>query len=535
MRHRAVGIWIGLALSGLCTGCALSHTLGADADSGSSDAGEMDGGSSDAGEPDPCTSALGVTCAAFEEAYLKASNTDQDDQFGREVALSGDTLVVGARAEDSAATGVNGDQGDNSASYAGAVYVFTRSNGVWSQQAYLKASNTEVSDAFGTDVAISGDTLVVGAPGEDSIATGVNGDQTDNTAQNSGAVYVFTRTAGVWSQQAYLKASNTHLNTTEDLGGFGSAVALSDNTLVVGAEGEASAATGVNGDQHNRAAEDSGAVYVFARTAGVWSQQAYLKASNTDAGDFFGTSVALSGDTIVVGATWEDSAATGVDGDQANNDSTSSGAAYVFTRNGSTWSQQAYLKPSNTDRGDWFGWFVAIDGDTLAVSARRESSAAVGLNGDDDDDTAFGAGAVYVFTRTANEWSQQAYVKASDTAAGDGFGLGLALSEDVLVVGAWEEDSDASGVDQVGVANGADGSGAVYVLSRTAESWSQLAYVKASNTDAGDFFGSFLALSGNTLAVGAWQEDGATTGVGGDQTSNAAEGSGAVYVRRIAP
>ena len=148
-------------------------------------------------------------------------------------------------------------------------------------------------------------------------------------------------------QTAYLKASNT-----AQFDEFGGAVAVSGNTVVVGALGEFSSATGVNGDQSDNSAPDSGAAYVFVRTGSTWSQQAYLKASNTDASDFFGLSVALSGDTLVVGATLEDSSATGVNGNQSDNSALNSGAAYVFVRTGTTWSQQAYLKASNTDR-DW--------------------------------------------------------------------------------------------------------------------------------------------------------------------------------------
>ncbi|NCP78886.1 MAG: alpha/beta hydrolase, partial [Desulfuromonadales bacterium] len=177
-----------------------------------------------------------------QQAYLKASNTDGGDKFGYAVSLSGDTLVVGAVWEDSNATGVNGNQADNSASKSGAAYVFTRSGGVWSQQAYLKASNTEAGDYFGNAVSLSGDTLVVGAYLEDSNAIGVDGNQADNSASDSGAVYVFTRNGTTWSQQAYLKASNTEAG---DL--FGNAVSLSGDTLVVGAYLEDSNAIGVDG------------------------------------------------------------------------------------------------------------------------------------------------------------------------------------------------------------------------------------------------------------------------------------------------
>ena len=152
------------------------------------------------------------------EAYVKASNTGTGDGFGSSVAVDGNTLVVGAPSEDSNATGINGNQANNSASGSGAVYVFTRSNGVWTQQAYLKASNTGVQDHFGTSVALSGETLAVGAPDEDSNAMGINGNQSDNSAENSGAVYIFTRVNGEWHQQAYHHGSFPELISHETTG-----------------------------------------------------------------------------------------------------------------------------------------------------------------------------------------------------------------------------------------------------------------------------------------------------------------------------
>jgi FG-GAP repeat len=298
---------------------------------------------------------------------------------------------VGATSEASNATGLNGNQADNSANVSGAAYVFTRSAGVWSQQAYVKASNTEAGDFFGYSLALSGDTLAVGAYGEDSNATGVGGNQADNSASGSGAVYVFTRSAGVWSQQAYVKASNTGAGDS-----FGYSVALAGDTLAVGAWTEDSNATGVGGNQADNSAGDSGAVYVFTRSAGVWSQQAYLKASNTGASDSFGYSVALSGDSLAVGAYGEDSNATGVGGNQADNSAIQSGAVYVFTRSGSTWTQEAYVKASNTGGADLFGDSVALSGDTLAVSATTEDSNATGVGGNEADNSVINAGAAYV-------------------------------------------------------------------------------------------------------------------------------------------
>ena len=333
-----------------------------------------------------------IVAQLVQQGYLKASNTNADDQFGQNVALAGDTLVVGAYQERSSAAGVNGDQADNSQPNAGAVYVFTRTAGVWTQQAYLKASNTNAVDGFGYSVALSGDTLVVGAPWESSNATGVNGNQLDNSALYAGAVYVFTRTAGVWTQQAYLKASNTDAGDR-----FGQGLAIDGDTLVAGARFEASAASGVNGDQSDNSAPIAGAVYVFTRTAGAWAQQAYLKPSNAGANQNFGGSVAIAGDLVVVGARLEDSNATGINGDQGNSSAPDSGAVYLFTRSGGLWTQKDYLKATNSDAGDEFGVHVALSGTTLAVGALYEGSNATGVNGNQADNSAPNSGAVYVF------------------------------------------------------------------------------------------------------------------------------------------
>ena len=393
-----------------------------------------------------------------QQAYLKASNTEAFDQFGWSVAVSGDTVVIGVPFEDSNATGVNGNSSNNSSTDSGAAYVFVRSGGAWSQQAYLKASNAGANDGFGGSVSISGDTVVVGADQEDSSATGVNGNQADNSASISGAAYVFTRSGGVWSQQAYLKASNTEVADF-----FGSSVAVSGDTVVVGAWGEDSNVTGVNGNQADNSAQFSGAAYVFIRSSGAWSQQAYFKASNAGALDTFGDSVAVSGDMVVVGAQGEDSNATGVNGNQADDSAVNSGAAYVFAHSGGVWSQQAYLKASNTDTADEFSISVAVSGDTLVVGARDDSNA-TGVNGNQADNSAAESGAAYVFFRSGGIWSQQAYLKASNTEVADLFGWSVAVSSDTLVVAAPGEASNATGVNGNQANNSATGSGAAYVF-----------------------------------------------------------------------
>ncbi|MEW5250450.1 beta strand repeat-containing protein [Microbulbifer discodermiae] len=276
-----------------------------------------------------------------EQAYIKASNSEANDLFGLAVSLSadGNTLAVGANGEDSPATGVNGNQGNNfrQTQTSGAVYLFSRDAVTgWDQEAYIKASNTGEADFFGTSVSLSadGNTLAVGAEGEDSNATGINADQQNNDAFRSGAVYVFSRDAVTgWDQQAYIKASNTDRDD-----GFGAAVSLSadGNTLAVGTIKEDSRTTGVNANSQNNTASRSGAVYVFRRNAGSWFEQAYVKASNTDIGDEFSSSVSLSGDgtTLAVGALDEDSDATGIGNDQSNSADDpfdyNGGAVYVY-------------------------------------------------------------------------------------------------------------------------------------------------------------------------------------------------------------
>jgi trimeric autotransporter adhesin len=308
---------------------------------------------------------------------------------------------------------------------------------------YFKASNPQIDAQFGTSIALSGDgtTMAVGAHGERSIATGIDGDQSDAGAERAGAVYVFVRAGNEWVQQAYVKASNTRQDPTQSGDGFGRVVALSadGSVLAVGATEEDSSARGVNGDQMNDNAPNSGAAYVFMRTGTVWNQQAYVKPSrngNSVGGSYaFGRSVALSGDgrTLAVGATGDDSDLTGVNSPGASNtDMSDSGAVYVFARPDDVWLQQAYVKASNTSQADGFGLTLALstDGSTLAISAIGEDSNATGANGDQFNDGAPESGAVFVFGRVGTTWSQQGYLKASNTQPEDLFGFAVALSAD---------------------------------------------------------------------------------------------------------
>jgi hypothetical protein len=268
--------------------------------------------------------------------------------------------------------------------------------------------------SFGASVALQGDTLVVGAPGESSGASGVNGDQTDSSVPAAGAVYVFTRSGTTWSQQAYIKPQN---GGTEKQ--FGYSVALDGDTLVVGAPDD--------GNQGATSAPQVGAAYVFTRAGGAWSQQAYLKSPRPPP-NLCGYSVAVSGDTLAFSC-GEESGPTPPDGG-----SPTIGAVYVLTRQGGTWSQQACLQPPGFGG---LGYSVALEGDVLAASAALQTSPA-------DGSSRAQGGVVGVFSRTGSAWSQEAYLSAvngpSDNSGppsvNDYFGWSLSLSKGTLAVGA---------------------------------------------------------------------------------------------------
>ena len=511
----------------------------------------------------PSSSTTSITGAQLREiAYLKASNMEAADHFGcggvldghagYGAAISGDgnTVAIGAPHESGGSRSINGDELDNSVYGSGAVYVVVRGSAGWVQQAYVKASNPQMGAEFGHAVVLSadGNTMAVSAFWEASGATGINGNQDDESIPQAGAVYVFTRGGTTWTQQAYVKASNTGQAGTADSFGdgdqFGVSLALSDDgrTLAVGAISEDSGSAGINGDQADNSAQSAGAVYVFSRAGDTWTQQAYLKAANPDRADMFGYSVSLSadGNTLATGSYDEAGSSRQING-PPDNLRPGAGAVYVFTRTGSTWAQQAYIHASNAEGGDSLGVNVVLsdDGDTLLASALDEDCLATGVNpqGCNDDRTADrSTGAAYVFVRTGTTWAQQAYLKSSNTGPNDWFGSRAALSGNgnTAALGASLEDSSGRGINGRQDDDAAPESGAVYVFRRAGGTWSQQAYVKSSNAEAYDEFGGSLALSGDgrTMVVTAHAEDGASRGLGGDLSDNEANEAGAAYVFR---
>jgi hypothetical protein len=491
--------------------------------------------------------------AVTQVAYVKAQAPGDGDQFGTSVAVSADgtTMAVGAPGEGSAARVVNGDQSNNDADDSGAVYIYVRKGNAWAQQAFVKASNADPLDQFGTNVALSadGNTLVVGAYFEDGGSKGVNGNQADNSIGQAGAAYVFVRRGTTWSQQAYLKASNPGEAEEGDTFGYSIAVSGDGNTVAVGAPSEDSNASGINGNQADNSAIAAGAVYVFVRAGDTWSQQAYVKSDTPTqftAGDLFGYSVALNadGNTMAIGA-YDEGSAAGING-PFDNKLGGSGAVFVYTRSGTSWTRTGFLKAKEQDRNDSMGVSVAIsdDGNTIVAGSADEDSMTTGINavktgdsGQADGPDSNSSGAVYVFVRSGVSWTQQANFKASNTGKNDWFGVKLALSGDGNTVAAAApfEDSGAKGINANQADDSAGEAGAVYVFRRNGSAWTQLAYVKESNTDEFDEFSSGVALSrdGSLMVVGAHFEDSAASGLNGNQADNTLNDSGAVYVFSI--
>lgn len=434
--------------------------------------------------------------------FLKADVSTADDQFGASVALSGDggTLAVGAPGESSAFTGIATQEplSANDMPNSGAVYVFVRQGQRWQQQAFVKASTSTTTDRFGESLALSvtGDALAVGAPGRDA----------------RGVVYTFTRSQGAWSERQMLAASASGPNER-----FGHSLAMSaaGHVLMVGDPRE------------SQLHDDSGAVYVFTHDGTQWNEHVTLKANFPWPNAGFGTSVSLNaaGDLLAVGAPDSDSMGF------------SRGSAHVFMLGGMGWQEQAELKAPHATINLQFGTSVALsaDGSTLAVGARGDASAAKGVDGDPQDDSASLAGAVHVFRRDGVNWPHQAYLKASNTDMEDNFGRAVSLSAngDILVIGAPFERSTADGINGNQDNNGSSDVGAAYVFKRHGLAWSQRAYVKAPNSGGEDNFGMRLALSadGQTLAIGAAGEASSASGWNGAHISNNDQpASGAVYL-----
>ena len=387
--------------------------------------------------------------ALEESAKLTSSDVSAGDRFGWSVALSGDTVVVGAS-----------EDGDNGR-FSGSAYVFEKPVTGWpatmEESAKWLPSDGAAYDYFGGSVAISGDNVVAGAWGDDSLA---------------GSAYVFEKPVTGWPTTMEESAK---LNASERGGGaalLGYSAAVDGDVVVVGAYGA------------NYNGSFSGAAFVFEKPGSGWvgvrTESAKLLPFGGGPDDEFGRSVAISGDTVVVGANFDDGSVTG------------SGSAYIFEKPEMDWSgtviQSAKLQPSDGAESDQFGYSVGISGETVVVGANY------------GDGSVTDSGSAYIFEKPGIGWSETvgeaAKLLPSDGAAYDYFGGSTAISGDVVVVGAWGDDSQA---------------GSAYIFEKPGDGWSgtvsQSAKLLPSDGEVGDWFGCSVGVSEDTVVVGAVYDD----------------------------
>lgn len=359
---------------------------------------------------------------------LVADDEEANSFFGFSVATTGETAVVGAHGDNA-----NGTE-------SGAVYVFGESIDGWRQQTKLVASDAQPGDQFGGSVAVSGDTILIGARGD------------DEQGDSSGAVYVFVKTPSGWVQQTKLTAPDGSAGAE-----FGRSVAIAGNTAIVGAA------------RDDSKGKDSGSAYLFTRSGTQWRQHSKLVARDAAAGDVFGISVAIDGNTALVGADLDD------DGGE------NTGSVYVYVNSDGEWHEQAKLTAADASDVDIFGVRVAISGETALIAARR----------DDDDVKGPDTGSAYVFVRSGTTWTQQAKLTADDAEPRDLFGFAVALEGDLAVVTAAMEDE--SGLN----------AGAVYVFARSGSTWTQQQKLVSDGAADNDVLGTSVALSNAVAVVGA--------------------------------
>ncbi|OGO27174.1 MAG: hypothetical protein A2Z16_06875 [Chloroflexi bacterium RBG_16_54_18] len=392
------------------------------------------------------------TLGIVQQWSLTAPEPGVLDEFGYAVAMDGSAAVIGARNAD---PNLGGGPIDD----AGAAYVYVHNGKTWVLQTELAAKDASPGDTFGVSVAISGNTIVVGA-------TGVNledQDEEDGELNDAGAAYVFTRSGGDWVQQVKLVANDP---VEED--SFGSGVAISKNTVVVAAE-----------TKDLLPLVDVGAAYVFYNSGGKnWKQQAKLLPPDPWLGDYFGTSVTIHGDLLAVGAPQFDP----VEG-------SGTGKVIVFKREGKIWVQEARLEAENGRLADAFGNSVAIYGRTVVVGAHHA-----------DPDLGGGrvtsAGAAYVFTDNGNEWKEEATLVAYDGGVFDQFGQSIDIYGSTIVVG-------ADGATQAGNS----GAGAVYVFTKKNGTWNLATRAVTDPTSADDAFGKSVGVYRDWFIIGASGRD----------------------------
>lgn len=433
--------------------------------------------------------------------YFKAVNAGVRDAFGSSIAMSADGQILAVGAPKESSRDAN-DETDDAWVDAGAVYIFTQSNGKWTQQAYLKASNADRNDRFGHAISMNaaGDALAVGAPSEDGRFAD---DPSDNSRPDSGAAYVFERQGTTWSQTHYLK-----LNKTIQGNQFGHQLHISDDGLsILAKESRGPEVVSVN---HLTKMNDEWIL-----------QPGFSKPDGWEINFGIDTAMSASGRVVAVGANYESSDASGVDGDPDNTNLSRSGAVFVYELVNDVW-EETYIKADIPIAQAEFGIKTRLSGDgkMLAVSGRGKKVAS--------DTETFGF--LYLYKKNNETWE---FTEKFSTNQYYGF-TDINLNQDgtLVAMSVTGDESPSAGLNGDRTA-GAPGSsyGAVYVHALNGTQWEEVAYVKASNPGPKDGFGANILIGDNgTLVVGVSEEGSSATGVDGDQDNDDAEFSGAVYL-----
>jgi hypothetical protein len=378
---------------------------------------------------------------------ITADDGKAGDYFGFSAAIDGATVLIGANRAD-----VDG------VINTGAAYVYVLSENGWYQQAKLVAQPSFANDGLGGNVALNNDVAMLGVM------------RRDDKGKDSGAVVSFERKSNTWKQNQIFTAPDAKPGDA-----FGQSIGLTENHLIIGAP------------RNDALAVDSGAAYLYKRESGTWRYQTKITASDGAAGDLFGISVAIDGNTILVGADLHDEKAQ------------DAGAVYVYVLEDNKWKQEAKLMASDGGKTDIFGVRVALSENTALVSARR----------DDIDELGIDAGSAYIFVRDDGTWTQQAKLTSPDGLADDRFGRGVALQGDTAIISAMQHDAIGRNT------------GALYVYKKDASSWCYTAKFVAKSSMPDDKFGWNVGLSNSVAVVATPNHD-----------ANGQE-SGAVFIQAL--
>lgn len=388
---------------------------------------------------------------------LTASDRTSEDFFGYAIAIYGDYAIIGAPYDDKDALS------QNSLTNSGSAYIFKNNSGNWSQIQKITADDRAEWDMFGYSVSMFGDYAIVGAEG---------------TNTGAGSVYVFKNESGTWTQIQKLNASD---GSSQDY--FGHSVSIYADHIIVGAVGDSEDLNGSSYMKH------AGSAYIFRNSSDTWTQLQKISPSDRNEEDRFGGSVAINRDYAIIGSLADDEDSNG------NNYAPNAGSAYIYKLDNGTWNQSQKITADDREGSDLFGSAVALSEDFIIVGAHREDHDSEGNNYLGD------AGSVYIYKNESDTWTQAQKITAIDRDSPDFFGYSISIFGDYILVGAYEEDEDILGENNLASA------GSAYLFKNESGTWNQVQKITASDRGESDLFAYAVAIYGDYAIIGAYYED----------------------------